>query len=580
MFVDAEHSIIVGSPIEIVDIFEKLGSDIVFTADRHAWPDNSLALQYPEVHSSLPPYLSAMAFVGKKESICSLFTAEPEAFNVESLDAMQLALTNLYLKKEIRDKYGMKLDHKNILFQSMYDSASELTVKYLGSHSFLLNTEFDTTPKVVVANGANVELNRLSDYVPDGWSQSAGCQSCQEERKSLADVPPERMPLVLLSIFIEYATPFLPTMLLRLVHLNYPLSRIILCVHNDMEFHKPNVTEFLASSIVAEFHSVEIIQSEKYAVEGDYRNTVIDVCERLKCDYLFALDSNAHIDNPHTLKKLIEQNRPIIAPLLRRPNELWSNFWGSVSASGYYSRSSDYMDIINGVKRGIWNVPCVSSAILFKAEILPKLKNAWHSRQYDADVAFCSSMRTKNLFMFIDNQFHYGHLVNSDYYNTSHYRPELWELNTNRLDWEELYIDNKYWAIGGQDGANDASKYETKCHDVFVFPLVTPQFCRHLIEEMEHYGQWSGGKAYDPRISGGYENVPTVDIHMKQINYHSEWLEILKKYISPLAKFAFTGYEPESRAHMAFVVRYHPKEQDRLRPHFDSSTWTGKFVFF
>jgi len=40
---------------------------------------------------------------------------------------------------------------------------------------------------------------------------------------------------------------------------------------------------------------------------------------------------------------------------------------------------------------------------------------------------------------------------------------------------------------------------------------------------MEHYGQWSGGTHEDKRLSGGYENVPTQDIHMNQV---SSWTSI------------------------------------------------------
>ena len=36
-------------------------------------------------------------------------------------------------------------------------------------------------------------------------------------------------------------------------------------------------------------------------------------------------------------------------------------------------------------------------------------------------------------------------------------------------------------------------------------------------QEMEHFGQWSGGTNQDERISGGYENVPTRDIHVNQV---------------------------------------------------------------
>lgn len=68
-------------------------------------------------------------------------------------------------------------------------------------------------------------------------------------------------------------------------------------------------------------------------------------------DYLFVLDSEAHIDNTSVLKDLIKQNKPIIAPMMTRPNEAWSNFWGAIGDSGYYSRSFDYMEIIALEKR-------------------------------------------------------------------------------------------------------------------------------------------------------------------------------------------------------------------------------------
>lgn len=46
----------------------------------------------------------------------------------------------------------------------------------------------------------------------------------------------------------------------------------------------------------------------------------------------------------------------------------------------------------------------------------------------------------------------------------------------------------------------------------------------------------------DPRLAGGYENVPTVDIHMNQIGFEPHWLEFLKKYVLPLQQKVFQGY--------------------------------------
>lgn len=46
----------------------------------------------------------------------------------------------------------------------------------------------------------------------------------------------------------------------------------------------------------------------------------------------------------------------------------------------------------------------------------------------------------------------------------------------------------------------------------------------------------------DKRISGGYETVPTDDIHMKQISYEKEWLHFIREFISPITLKVFSGY--------------------------------------
>ena len=38
--------------------------------------------------------------------------------------------------------------------------------------------------------------------------------------------------------------------------------------------------------------------------------------------------------------------RTIVAPLMVRPGAMWSNFWGSIAANGFYARSSDYQDLV------------------------------------------------------------------------------------------------------------------------------------------------------------------------------------------------------------------------------------------
>lgn len=54
---------------------------------------------------------------------------------------------------------------------------------------------------------------------------------------------------------------------------------------------------------------------------------------------------------------------------------------------------------------------------------------------------------------------------------------------------------------------------------MYWYPLISETFAKELAEEMEHFGKWSVGNNEDKRLDGGYENVPTRDIHMNQVNH-------------------------------------------------------------
>lgn len=172
--------------------------------------------------------------------------------------------------------------------------------------------------------------------------------------------------------------------------------------------------------------------------------------------------------------------------------------------------------------------------------------------------------------MYATNMDFYGHLINPDNFNTSLTRPEMYEIFDNPDDWEKRYIHEDYHNVLEKE-----TIIEQPCPDVFWFPIATPEFCASLIDMMEKFGQWSGGKNYDPRLPGGYENVPTVDIHMNQVNWEKHWLHILKKYFAPIQRKVFIGYYHDPpHALLNFVVRYRPGEQDHLTPHHDASTYT------
>ncbi|KAJ8961210.1 hypothetical protein NQ318_008893 [Aromia moschata] len=164
----------------------------------------------------------------------------------------------------------------------------------------------------------------------------------------------------------------------------------------------------------------------------------------------------------------------------------------------------------------------------------------------------------------------FGHLINPDTYDITRAEPDMYQIFDNEIDWEEKYIHKEY-----KDNFLPRKEDLQPCPDVYWFPMVSEKFNTALINMMETFGKWSSGTNEDSRLEGGYEAVPTRDIHMNQVGFEKHWLHFLKKYVLPLQQKVFIGYfHDPPRSLMNFVVRYKPDEQPLLRPHHDSSTYT------
>lgn len=418
---------------------------------------------------------------------------------------------------------------------------------------------------------------------------------------------------MLLGLFIEEPTPFLDDFFKSVRQLNYPTSRMHLLLHNTVEYHAGQVEQFLLQ-YGAEYASQEQVGSvssssssfeapgsgEKKLSEWQARNYALEKCKQIGCDYYLSLDSVARLELANTLRILIETNVTLVAPLLTRPQKLWSNFWGSLTSEGYYARSHDYIDLIRQDRMGLWNVAHIMNAYLmngnFIRENLNKASVANDNGKQDTPaapvstankiilsyfeptkpdlkpaLAFTHNLRQSNTFQYLLNTQDFGHLVDPSDYNTSLLYPDFYQLTNNMHDWERNYLHENYSKLF----ESEDTKLEQPCQDVFWFPLVSEKFCKQMIEMMESFGQWSGGTNEDSRIEGGYESVPTRDIHMKQVGLHEMWLEFLREYVMPIQLKEYIGYEHDPpAAGIAFVVRYHPEEQSSLRPHHDSSTYT------
>lgn len=569
LFVDSYDVIFAGGPEELLLKFSKFGHRVVFSAEGFCWPDQRLSPKYPEVHGG-KRYLNSGGFIGLAPDLAALV----QQWKYKDNDDDQLFYTRLYLDKTTRMKFNMTLDHRSRIFQNLNGAVDEVVLKFEKARVRARNVAYDTLPIVIHGNGpTKLQLNYLGNYVPTAWTYETGCGGCDEDLLDLDGVPDEDLPLVYVAVFIEKPTPFMEEFLDRLTTLNYPSTRIRLFIHNNVVYHEQHVDSFWQRH-KALFPDAVLIGPEEDLKEAQARTMAVEACRKdAECDYFFSIDSDVALTNADTVRLLIQENRSVIAPMLSKHGKLWSNFWGALNPEGYYSRSEDYIEIVQAKRIGVWNVPYLTQVYLVKGSTLrSKLSQVqlYTDSDMDPDMVFCRSIRDQGVFMYVSNREEFGRLVSSTNFNTSRLHPDMWQIFDNPLDWREKYIHRNYSKIF----EDQKTHVQQPCPDVYWFPAFSEKMCDDLVETMEDFGEWSGGNHKDERLAGGYENVPTVDIHMTQIGFEKEWLKFLKDYISPVTEKLYPGYYPKAQAVMNFVVRYRPDEQPSLRPHHDSSTFT------
>ncbi|XP_073481994.1 procollagen-lysine,2-oxoglutarate 5-dioxygenase 2 isoform X1 [Aquarana catesbeiana] len=586
LFTDSYDVIFSGGPEELLTKFQQTKHKVVFAAEALVWPDKRLADKYPVVRSG-KRFLNSGGFIGYVPNIQHIV----QQWTLQDNDDDQLFYTKVYLDVLQRERINITLDHKSQIFQNLNGAVDEVVVYFDGPRARAQNTQYETFPILIHGNGpTKVQLNYFGNYVPDLWTPEIKCRNCDLDTIDLSTI--DDYPDITVGIFIEQPTPFLPEFFRRLLALDYPKDKLSVFLHNSEVYHEKHIQKFWekAKGVIKTF---KVVGPEEEITQAEARNMGMDICRQdEQCDYYFSIDADVVLTNPKTLKILIEQNRKIVAPLVTRHGQLWSNFWGALSPDGYYARSEDYIDIVQAIRVGVWNIPYLANVYLIKGQTLRtelKERNHFILDRLDPDMALCKNAREmslqrqkdspsaetfhmfrppKGVFMYITNRHEFGRLISTANYNISHYNNDLWQIFENPVDWKLKYINANYSKIFTENFV------EQPCPDVFWFPVFTEEACDEIVEEMEHYGQWSGSKSTDTRIAGGYENVPTDDIHMSQIGMDNEWLHFIREYIAPVTLKVFAGYYTKGRAVLNFVVKYTPSRQSYLRPHHDASTFT------
>uniref|UniRef100_A0A6Q2ZHG3 procollagen-lysine 5-dioxygenase n=1 Tax=Esox lucius TaxID=8010 RepID=A0A6Q2ZHG3_ESOLU len=547
--VDSYDLIFAGGPDEILRKFQEANHKVLFSAEGLIWPDKRLQDKYPAVRSG-KRFLNSGGVIGYAPFVNQIV----EQWNLHDNDDDQLFYTKIYLDPQQRESLNMSLDHKCHIFQNLNGAIDEVLLKFGTERVRVRNTVFDTLPVVIHGNAnTKIYLNYLGNYIPNAWNYERGCGVCNH---NMVDLSQLKYPTVLVGVFIQQPTPFLSEFFHRLVTLDYPKDKLKIFVHNNEVYHERHMQRFWEESKDI-FNSFKVVGPEENLSQGEARNMGMELCRQDPgCDHYFSIDADVMLTNKQTLKILIEQNRKIIAPLVSRHGKLWSNFWGALSLDGYYARSEDYIDIVQSKRVGVWNIPYMAHVYLIKGEVLRNElteRNHFVLEKLDPDMALSRHARELGIFMYITNRHEFGRLISTANFNTSHYNSDLWQIFENPVDWKEKYIHPNYTQIFTEN------YLEQPCPDVFWFPVFSERACDELVEEMEHFGSWSGGQ-HEVRGQHTLRPLMNCDFGCSLQGYSVTHCDL--------------GCSLQGYAVMNFVVKYTPGRQSYLRPHHDSSTFT------
>jgi hypothetical protein len=385
-------------------------------------------------------FLCSGGFIGYASDVYSIVSDSA----INDIDDDQLYYTNIYLNESKRFKHSMKLDHRSHIFQNLNGVEDEIELVTNSSGSYAYNNLYNTRPAVLHGNGASkIFLNFLGNYLPNQYNEETGCAHCYDNNIELSN-DSSKWPTVFIGFFIGAPTPFFNVVLERIINIAYPKDHIRLHVYNKVDYHEEQLRNWMNyTKTNYNYEAMEYVNLKGDASD-DEQNAMKEAI-RSKSDYYLMINSMAMIE-PNTLKELIKLNKSVIAPLMRRINKLWSNFWGDISSDGFYARSRDYFQLVQGERKGIWNEPYINTVILFKGDWLRELSElpVYTSYEYDRDMTFCKWMRDNGHFMYMTNLQHYGHLLNAENYETNHLHNDLYNIFENRFEWEQKYLHENY----------------------------------------------------------------------------------------------------------------------------------------
>lgn len=191
--------------------------------------------------------------------------------------------------------------------------------------------------------------------------------------------------------------------------------------------------------------------------------------------HVLHLEENYLLTNNDTINHLLNQKFDIICPMLRCRNTQWSNFWGALNEDGFYARSRDYGDIIDGSYRDNFKVPYITGCHLTSYKVYQDLFiNDWshqtQSSKLDHDMLWCKIVRDSQYEMTVNNELNYGYIVDPEH---DEVMLDIEEIN-NKM-WKGIFMTEIVYKENFEDNINEIAP------DVYYIGAFTEQFCNTIM---------------------------------------------------------------------------------------------------
>lgn len=370
-------------------------------------------------------------------------------------------------------------------------------------------------------------------------------------------------------IFIWKKVSFFEQILTKLLN-SIKNSQIIII--NYLKEYKYIIDRYSTKDINIKHHLNDDLEELYHNLLNDKVNLLCNT----NVNNLILIDNNIIITEPinDLLKYFVDIDLEITSPFLSIYKSYFNNIWFNRDEIGYY-KTSPYQTDKNKIFLSVYTNFIVYVNIKNLKKILTKNNILSENNKKNIPISDFDIIFSNFLFNYEIPIYNFNHILDIGYIvEETSYLNDKWinlkDIESNRYLWCKNYLSKEILECLYTD---TKPTYEEPIPYLYNISFFSKKFCQEILTLAKECNNWSDGKNNDERIIGGYEHVPTVDVHLHQLDMEKTWNIILEKIISPIVEKFYLGYETKG-TNIVFIVKYSINGQSKLRPHHDSSSYT------